>query len=267
MQKFVKKRATPRLVRSSIPFDWDKGFDIEEKIGLLPRLNQGPSSSCGGQAGAYFDTVQRRLAGSQEQCSAKSIYAPIAYPTGGTTSIALETQLGANGSNLESEVPSYQGGNPPSELFMTDMSWQNSILKSSAYFRAGYLPQAVKIRAEEMACAIRDYGGIIVHIVGQNNGSWLSAYPIAPNNRKDNWHHFMYGKGAKMINGKKYIAFMQSWGTDIGDNGVQYISEDYINSGYLAEAFTFIKGTTNPKTSNVIWAAVLKWFSDNIFKK
>jgi peptidoglycan hydrolase-like protein with peptidoglycan-binding domain len=44
------------------------------------------------------------------------------------------------------------------------------------------------------------------------------------------------------IKGKKLIPFYQSWGSvGVGDNGIQYFDENYINSGYIYDAFTFTK--------------------------
>ncbi len=62
---------------------------------------------------------------------------------------------------------------------------------------------------------------------GQNNGSWLSPFPLPPT--KISWRHFLYGGKAKLIDGKKHIGFANSWGKSIGDNGWQWISEDYFN--------------------------------------
>ena len=40
------------------PFDWEKGYDVEEELGFkIPVKNQGQSKSCGGQAFAYYAQV------------------------------------------------------------------------------------------------------------------------------------------------------------------------------------------------------------------
>lgn len=35
-----------------------------------------------------------------------------------------------------------------------------------------------------------------------------------------------------MIDGKKYIGFLNSWGDTVGEKGWQFIGEDYFNSQY-----------------------------------
>lgn len=254
------------LARASSPFNWTLGFDVEKKTGPITRKNQGSNDSCGGQAGSYFLEVQRRLQGLTEvECSAKSVYAPIAYPGGGTTVKDLETQVGARGANLESQVPSYDTqGNPLSEYLMEDSSWQTPTFIADAAKRAGYLPVSVSIDMDSIAWAIQTYGGVIWEIQGQNNGTWLSSYPVPPSKQNPNeiWAHFMCGKSATQVDGVNQLGFFESYGPDIGDGGLQYFRQDYLDSGYIVDVFTFVPAAQiEPLPTNTsVWASIINYF-------
>jgi len=91
---------------------------------------------------------------------------------------------------------------------------------------------------DKLAQTIRDRGGFIMGVYGENNGTWLSSFPKKPKNNKNCWAHWLYFGQAKLINGKKYLGFKNSWGA-IGENstGWQYIPEEYLN-GYTWNAWT-----------------------------
>lgn len=235
-----------RIAKAGIPFDWETGFDIEKKIGVIATKNQAQASSCGGEAGSYFiGAVDAFLSAKPyiEQ-SAKSVYAPIFYPGGGTTVPALENQIAKNGSLDESILPSYYTNGSTDESLMEDRSWMTSANLKLAMEKAGWTVKSVAIDIESIAEAIRDYGGVIWEIAGQNNGTWLSANPKPPVNNKNLWNHFMYSGAAVLQNSIKTIKSMQSWGPTIGEGGRQYFGEDYIDSGYIYDVFTFVKNPT-----------------------
>jgi hypothetical protein len=86
---------------------------------------------------------------------------------------------------------------------------------------------------DAVACAIRDNDGCIIGIYGKNNGSWRTENPQPPNDTSDRWAHWVCGVEAKLINGKKTITFINSWGQYTGFEGRQYINEDYFTSGNI----------------------------------
>ena len=254
IRKLFRKKLH-KLAGAPVPFDWTKGFDVETATGTIERRNQGNSESCGGQAGAYFLTIQRALQGIKEEISAKSIYAPIAYPTGGTTVTDLQKQICNAGANREIDVPSMQNGNAPTEQFMTDKSWMTSAWIKDALTRSGYTPVSINHDLDSIACAIRDYGGVFIELAAKNNGTWFSAYPKKPDVSVQDpsvWFHFMCGK-AGILNGQKVIGAFQSWGASVGDNGVQYFTDDYITSQYFLDVFTFVKTPKYLFTRNLTW--------------
>lgn len=247
-------------------FDWNIGYDVRDTIGPITIKNQGDNFSCGGQSGSYFLEIQRRLQGINEgQISAKSIYAPIAFVGGGTTISMLEKQIGGNGANLETQIHSYDAyGQPLAEYLMAEKSWITPDLSIQALGRAGYVPYDVSENIDDIALAIRTYGAVIWEITGQNNGTWSTAYPKPPskNNKNELWHHFMCCIGAKLIDGKKTIIALQSMGEGYGEHGIQYFQEDYFDSKYIVDAFTFVYGKylIPQKDNKTFWADVIRWF-------
>lgn len=256
------------------PFDWNKGYDVEQVIGKVTIKDQGTSFSCGGQAGAYFLEIQRRLQGFNEgSISAKSLYSPIAYAEGGGTTVSqLQTQIGAKGGNLELNVPSYYpDGQPMMEIDMESTAWMTDEMIKDAVIRAGFLPIQVYNNIESMAQAIRDYGAIIIEIDAKNNGTWRSQYPSPPTPKRtfmqtispdpEVWTHFICSKAARLTSWKQ-IDFYNSWGADTGTQGVQSLRQDYIDSGYIVECFTFVSDRkVYPLSTNTdVWSGVVKWF-------
>lgn len=219
-----------RLGMASIPFDWGNGYHVRP----LKIKNQGVSSSCGGQAKSRWLEIVLNIV---EQ-SAKSVYSPIAFPGGGTTVPSLEKD---SGSVDESIVPSYLGGNPPSEPYMTDLSWRTPDTLKNTLKKVGWKAVSVPIDIESIAKAIRDNEAVIWEIQGRNNGTWLSNNPKPPLAKDGIWTHFMCSQGAGLWNNKKSIDMFQSWGEEVGDAGIQHFTEDYINSGYIIDCFTFLK--------------------------
>ena len=260
LTRYVQDR---RIAMSGIPFDFQTGYDVRDYIGNIPIKNQGKNDSCSGQAGSYFLEIQRRLKGIKEGAiSAKSIYSLIAYSGGGTTVNALETQIGANGANLETTVASNDiSGNPLPEIYMESTEWRTFLLIRDAANRAGYLPNDVAPEINTVASTIKQYGAVILEVQGQDNGTWLSSLPIAPNNHKGLWQHFLCAVGAKLVNGKGCIIVLNSLGTNIGEQGVQYISEDYFNSGHVLNVSAFIPmDLLQPLPENhSIWAEVIRY--------
>lgn len=255
----------PKIARASLPFDWNKGYDVRDTIGPISIKNQGTSSSCSGQSGAYFLEIQERLRFINEGAlSAKSIYAPIAERGGGATVIGVMTQIGSAGATKEATVPSYfVTGEPLSESMFVEKSWVTDITTQDALTRAGYTPYDIGENIDTIAETVRDYGAVIWEIAGQNNGTWLSAFPKPPvKGGADIWYHFMCVIGAKMVNGQKSLIVLNSWGESVGDHGVQYFTQEYFDKKGIIDAFTFIYDTKLvPNSDNhSVWAEIARWF-------
>lgn len=247
------------------PFDWNKGYDIEEELGfLLPVKDQGQSSSCVGQGAATYSFVQNALElkpiyGSQLQSavpelSAKSIYAPIALFTGGAFMGDAFKQIKHVGVNKEEDVPSYVDNQPLSESDMKDLSWVRSYetLKAQNYqlkeYRFIYERQSIDLIAQTIA----ECGGCLLGLFMDDLNSWMSPFPNVAQYRM--YSHLGYGGKVKLINGKKYIGFLNSWGLDVGHFGWQWLPEEYFTSGMVHSAGAMID------KPNTTW---VKFFDNN----
>jgi hypothetical protein len=259
----------PTLGRAEIPFDWSNPIPDP----MYPVKNQGISFSCGGQAGSYLIRDLLKTAGKdQGEISAKSIYAPYCAVGGGMTLDAIETCIGAHGSNLESLVSSYDvNGNPLTEPMFETRVWETPQTDADALTRAGYTPVSVAIDKDSMAEAIRDYGGIIMLIQGQNGNqpmNWTTATPAPPSksNPKPLWAHYLWCAFTTTTQ----IAVYNSWGVQIGSGGKQFFDETYINSGYILDCIAFIPDSmigSLPVTMPPPWASLLIWFKSLLANK
>lgn len=214
----------------AVPFNWNEGFDIETKLGFrLTVKDQNGSYSCGGQAWSYLAEILEALkTGTYEPRSAKYIYSQTYYsPTGGSTGRDNSNIFVKQGVATESKLSSMENGQPPSENFMRrtqdityDIRENAKLAVSTSYAQTG-------TSIDDIAQAIRENNGVILGVAGSNNGSWLSIYPKPPVSGETQWYHWVLACKAKLINGKKHIGFVNSWGKNTGDSGWQWLSEDY----------------------------------------
>lgn len=251
------------LGKAAIPFNWQSGYDIETILGYpLLTEDQGTSSSCGGQALRYYLEVLLSLRTKTfTRLSAKDGYSQIFYKNGGTTTRDIGN-LGSNkGITPEALIASYNNGNPPDEPFM-EQRLQTPQTVSQAVLSEEFGYAWPNIDIDSVAQAIRDNHGAIGLIHGIDNGTWLSAYPIAPTQNNGGWNHFLYFGKAVLVNGKKYIAAKNSWG-NVGENGWQWLGEDYFK-GQVKEVIVFYDKTLytpTPTSTPLNWIQkFMQWF-------
>lgn len=237
----------------SMPFDWNKGYNVEDDLGFpLVVKNQGATSACGGFAWSYYGQVLDFLTDKEYQIkSPKFIYAQT-YVTGGGSDGRTNCDLVVKqGWGNEIDTPTFPTTGPITETFVenikdiTDIARQNA-LKDRALFYAN-----VSLDVDILAQAIRDNHGCIFGINGKNNGTWTSAFPLPPDTFSGSWNHWVYVGKVKKINGKKYFGILNSWGGEVGDNGWQWLSEDYINhtinnSPVIWAVWTLVARTNEP---------------------
>lgn len=220
------------IAKSSKPFDWSTVTDTPFEIAIK---DQSISDSCGGQAGAYLQQILKKSL----PLSAKSIYSMIWYLGGGTIMRDVFKRLISYGVNLESTVPSY----PATEQNLEDKTWTQNPNEASIYKGLSYAFTGTDI--DSVAQAIRDTGGCILEVQGQNNGSWLSAAPIAPSSKTGLWGHFVCGVEPCIYKGERAIKFVNSWGENVGLGGFQYLTESYFKAGGVV-AVGVLYEPTNP---------------------
>jgi len=266
LHRWWHKKFRRGRIGAALEVDWNKGYDVRNIIGDIKIKNQGSNYSCSGQAGSYFLEIQRRLQNIKETpCSAKSIYAPIAYSGGGTTVSSLMSQICAHGANLEASVPSYDAyGNPLPEYLMTEKSWMTPDTIEDAENRAGYIPIDCKETIDDVASTIQQCGACLWEIEGQNNGTWTSVMPQPPskNNPNEIWRHFQCLIGFQLLNGEKTIISLQSEGEGWGNKGIQMFQSNYFDSGHIVDAFSFLYDPkVIPNSDNQsVWAWLWRWF-------
>lgn len=215
-----------RLVPGAVRIDWEKGYDIEKVLGTkLVTKDQGDSSSCGGQAWAYYGEVLEKLATSDyEPRSAKWIYSQTHEPGGGSWGRRNSDVVIKQGWAREKLVPSYENNKPPSEAFITKpVVVTPEIREDIEVNRALSYMQTVRT-IDSIAEAIQNNYGCIVGISGQNGKKWKTAFPEAPDTEV--WRHWLYAGKFKEINGKKHVGVKNSWG-NVGEDGWQWLSEDF----------------------------------------
>jgi len=234
------------VAMDTAPFDWNLGYDVTQviKTDLLTK-NQGQAGSCGGEASSYKCEVVHYLNTSiYEPKSSRYIYGQCYVPGGGSSDaglINILTNLGTPDTSVFSDYPVTSPAYPdglPTEAWMDNVSDITVDINHNASACVLGQPVYVSLDFDSIAKAIRDTGGIIIGIYGQNNGTWLSEYPQAPTTKVGAWAHWLYVGKAKMITGKEFIGFKNSWGSQVGDNGWQWIGVDYLP--YIWRAFTFV---------------------------
>lgn len=232
----LRDKKYDKIAYASVPFNWEVGYDIESELQkhlknpnfLIPVKHQGVSYSCVGQAAAYYESVQDAFEkGMYVERSARDGYSQIFYPqTGGSTIRDALNLLVKKGVCKEEMMISYENGRVPSELFIRSRKDASPLTIANANTAKGTAYATVKPNIESIAQAIRDNHGVIFTVAGQNNGTWLSEFPKTPTLFE--WSHAVYAGKARLINGRKYIGILNSWGTECGNRGWQWIGEDYM---------------------------------------
>lgn len=229
-----------------IPFDWNKGYDIEQKLSTelstpnfrLKVKDQNGSFSCGGQAWAYYAEVLEAITTkSYEPRSAKYLYSQTCVPNGGSRGRDNADIFVNQGICKESILSSYENGQPPKEPFMQRSGDVSDIARIDAKLTRATAYAQAGLSIESVAIALRDNYGVVLGVDGQNNGTWSSAFPKPPTTTE--WRHWVYAGKAKMINGIKYIGILNSWGSTVGDKGWQWLSEDYF-MGHVFSSWTHV---------------------------
>lgn len=251
----IKTRYVPELDytvgKATMPFNWNEGYHVPI---VLKSKNQQQSSSCGGFATSYYKEVLNYIQNKTlKEISPKFIYSQSYVKGGGTSIYGLGNLLVKKGACSEETCPSY----PATEQNLTRTSdITQEMLNEALNDKAIAYAQITDISIDNIASQLRDNGGLILGVTGQNNGTWLTKFPLSPVNNTNAWHHWVYACGAEMINGKKYIKIINSWG-GIGEAGHQWLGEDYFKKDWIWCAWTLTEAPIVP-AFKYTWKKVMK---------
>ena len=245
-------------------FDWGKGYDVEALIGSkMPVKDQNGSGSCGGQAWAYYAAALEALAtGTYEERSAKYIYAQTYVPPAGSMGRDNAEIFVKQGVARETALTSYNNGNPPDEAFMQRAGDITPAIREDAKLDKSSAYANVICTIDEIARAIRDNNGAILLIEGQDNGTWWSAYPKPP--QTVIWRHWIYACKARRDGGKKYIGFINSWGKGVGEQGIQWLGEEWFTTRHITQAWTHIYSPVVPPSFHYNFVVNLKYGTTHV---
>lgn len=216
-----------------LPYDWTKEFNIENVVGIIQHKDQKQTSSCGGFAWSYYSFVLDRT--NREVKSPKFIYAHTHVGNGGSAG-RENCQLCSNkgvSSEILCPLP-----DPLTEEAIIDKSTISDEAFKDALTNKSKSYLSVTPTIDNVAQAIENNNGCVLGVSGQNNGTWSSEFPKKPKSN-DVWRHWVYAGKVKMINGKKHIGIINSWG-NVGKNGWQWLSEDYFDLKNVWECWTMV---------------------------
>lgn len=206
--------------------EWAKGFDSEKALGVQLKIeNQNGSSSCVGQAVSKIFEIKFAEKGQLNDFSAKWIYANVTLGAGNGASLRDGIKWGAdNGCALESVLPSYENGKPPTEEFMIREEDITDAIKSAAKHYDKFEYRVVKGQdIDSIAVAIRDHKGVLLGMSG-NNESWRGGIIDCVGTVM--WGHAVIATQFGKDERGKWIGGLNSWSKDWGLNGYWKCYED-----------------------------------------
>ena len=236
-------------------FDWNEGFDIEEELRTLlcqPNFklcpnNQGTSLSCGGQAWSKYAAILYAAAEKTfVENSAKFIYSQTFVPGVGSMGRSNCDILIKQGCSDEDLCVSCHNG-PPDEAFMDRPQDVTAEARLNAKFDQALSYATVALDIDEFAHAIKHNHGMVIGVRGSwSANTWQSKNPKPPVSASSTWGHWIYAGKAHMKEGEKQIGLLNSWSETVGDQGWQWIGEDYFSDGgiYLMGGWTHILAAT-----------------------
>lgn len=217
------------LPKASTPFDWNKGYTVPNSE-YLKVQNQYNAYCCGGNAVSQY--CQMLL----DKTDSQSFRFPYSFcfapPNGGSSHYSLGSHVCKRGTVDESLAKSYKSDGTVDEDFVRTKNFSQEAFEDGLTKLGLKYAKTDTNNIDDIASAIQQHKGVVLGIYGQNNGTWRTENPQPPTSSNNRWCHWVYAYKAYMKNGKKTIRFINSWGTSVGDNGHQEVSENYFTSVY-----------------------------------
>lgn len=249
------ERDYPYEVMGSFEIDWDKGFDIRDKIGNIPIKNQMHSNSCVSQGWSYQVGVYEALeTGIYKDVSPKSIYPFIALPNGGAYIREGAKRVSNIGSLLETIVPSYKPDGTTDEKFMRQKDWWNDEMEKKAKILRGKEYRSINIHKDFdlLARAIEENNGVVGGLYVGKGLKWGTERPQPSTNTGGHCLFFgaygkdKYGKFIATPNSWGKRSWMKDWAKGKVGIGWQKIYENYLP--YMFDPWTY----TDIKDNNML---------------
>jgi len=73
---------------------------------------------------------------------------------------------------------------------------------------------------------------VAITVIGYNNGSWRSPFPEPTASPTGPWYHKVPVVDFGLVNGQKFLAIDNSWGSSAGIGGQQFLGQNYEGSMY-----------------------------------
>lgn len=227
-------------------FDWKVGFRLEEYLStmfgrqlVLPISNQGSSLSCVGQSTAKGSSVLNLIeTGLWIDASARDIYSAIRLNLGGAYLMDGVDRVVTKGVLLDDQVPSKYPDGSCDEILMMKKPREDDVLAQFRKVLQGKDPVYVANDIDSIAKAISLYKFVILGFSGANNGSWHTPFP--KKSTQNEWGHAVLADEAFIHSERgQVIGYANSWGTDIGENGRQFLTKDWFDGHTVFGAIAF----------------------------
>jgi len=220
-----------REIMSSIsPFDWERGYDVEEELGeKIIIKNQQKSSSCVSQGWSYYAGVLEAFENKKyKDFSARWIYSQIYLPDGGAY-IRDGGQILTNQGIVPSAL--FPDKSTEEEMRKRDDTTPDLYSIAKIYRKKSYVDISDFYNIDTFASIIQQYKGFVAGVYDGFDASWRTTVP-RPSGSTDMGHCLYFGK-ARLINEEKYLGVCNSWGDQIGDKGWQWLGIEWFNSNRI----------------------------------
>lgn len=197
-----------------------------------PKRNQGAQNSCVSYALAKQLAVDEQAEnGAWRELSPRSVYAYTRVPPDGGSSPIEATKLAAKqGMTLEGLLKTDgidDQGAAKTDGYAVDARQVALVYRPASFIECSADFETVASVIESHRLAGKDKV-VTISVVGENNGTWLSAFPKpAKNWALPDWRHRVTVTDYGLVGGVKHLAIDNSWGEAVGNGGQQFLSIDH----------------------------------------
>ncbi len=241
--------------------------DLKTGFKSYPMRSQGSQLTCTTYALAKQLSVDEIIENGQwRELSPRSIYPYVVQPGGGSHSLFATKLATKQGMTLESLLKT----DGLSEIearsdtgYVTDAKLVAQVYKPDSFIECS-------ADFETVASILQSFEKqgkrkvITVTVAGINNGTWLSAIPVPPSPGLPAhllWFHRISVTDFGLINGKKVLAFDNSFGEEAGNKGQQFLTEEYARATY-GGIYTLNRPDDLASMSTAITPPVYEWTRD-----